>query len=65
MAERLAYSPAEAAESIDVSRPTIYHLMERAEDPLPNFRVGTRRLIPIESFKEWVRRQAEGGQING
>ena len=48
--DRLAYNPSEAGKSIGVSRPTIYDLMNRAEDPLPNFKVGTRRLIPVDGL---------------
>lgn len=59
MPDKLAYNPTEAAQALNVSRPTIYALMNRAEDPLPNFRVGTRRLISVAGLKAWVERQAE------
>lgn len=59
--ERLAYAPGEATEALGVSRPTVYALMDRLDDPLPNFRVGNRRLIPAELLREWIKRQVERG----
>ena len=59
MPDKLAYNPTEAAQALNVSRPTIYALMNRAEDPLPNFRVGTRRLISVAGLKAWVERQTD------
>lgn len=61
MTEKLAISPSEAALALDVSRPTIYELMNRAESPIPNFRIGTRRLIPVEGLRAWVAAQAAAG----
>ena len=62
--ERLAYSPAEAAEALGISRPTLYNtLLNRPGFPV--FRVGGRVLISTEGLREWVRRQAEGGEENG
>lgn len=58
--ELLAYSTNQAAQVLDVSRPTLYKLMQ---DPaFPKFKVGSRTLIPAEPLREWVRAQCEGGQ---
>lgn len=56
MPERLAYSPAEAAEVLGVSRPTVYQLMHRED--FPSFKVGARTLISADGLREWVRQQA-------
>ncbi len=53
--ERLAYSPAEAAVVLGLSRPMVYQLMRRAD--FPSFKVGARTLIPAEGLREWVQRQ--------
>lgn len=55
--EKLAYSSAEAAQVLGVSRPTVYQLMKR--DDFPAFKVGSRTLISAEGLREWVRTQAE------
>lgn len=60
VAERLAYSPAEAAEALGLSRPTLYTLLHRAD--FPSFKVGSRTLISAEGLRAWVRRQVEGGE---
>ena len=58
MPERMALSPQEAAEVLGVSRPKVYELMHRAD--FPSFAVGSRRLIPTEGLREWVRNQTKG-----
>lgn len=48
--ELLAYSTNQAAQVLDVSRPTLYKLMQ---DPaFPKFKVGSRTLIPAEPLRE-------------
>lgn len=59
MAEKFALSPTEAAQALDISRPTVYNLMNREIDRLPNFKVGSRRLIPVDGLRAWVKRQAD------
>ncbi len=59
MPDKLAYNPTEAAHALNVSRPTIYQLMNREIDRLPNFKVGSRRLIPVDGLRAWVKRQAD------
>lgn len=57
--EPLAYSTNEGARVLNISRPTLYKLMQ---DPtFPKFKIGARTLIPAEPLKEWVRAQAEKG----
>lgn len=60
MQERLTYSPAEAAQVLGVSRPTVYTLLRRAD--FPAFKVGNRTLISAEGLQAWVAAQAEGGE---
>jgi excisionase family DNA binding protein len=43
--ERIAYSPAEAAEALGVTRQHVYHLIERGE--LRRFHVGRCARIPV------------------
>ncbi len=56
--QRLALTPAEAAEAIDVSLPTLYQLTKREHDPLPSFRIGRKILIPVLSLQRWLEAQA-------
>lgn len=56
--EPLAISAAEAARILDISRPTVYTLMQRED--FPSFKVGNRTLISVEGLRAWVRKQAEG-----
>ena len=50
MPERLAYSIAEAAEAIGISRDTVYRLIQRGE--VHSVLVGKRRLVPRASLLE-------------
>ncbi len=54
--EKLALSPAEAAEVIGVSMPTMYDLCHRAD--FPSFRLGRKILIPVDPLREWANRRA-------
>lgn len=60
MMDKLAYSSAEAAEVLGLSRPTIYQLMRRTD--FPSFKVGNRTLISAEGLRAWVQTQAERGE---
>ena len=53
--ERLALSPAEAAESLGISE----RLMREILSELPHTKIRSRVLIPIESLKQWLRDQIE------
>lgn len=61
MTDRLTYSPAEAAQVLGVSRPTVYTLIKRND--FPCFKVGSRTLVSADGLREWVRQQAETGCI--
>ena len=54
--DKLAYSPAETAEVLGVSRPTVYTLLKRSD--FPAFKVGSRTLVSAEGLREWVQAQA-------
>ena len=55
--DKLAYSTAEAAEVLGVSRPVIYTLIKRAD--FPAFKLGARTLVSVEGLWEWVKSQAQ------
>ncbi|MCI8844682.1 MAG: helix-turn-helix domain-containing protein [Oscillospiraceae bacterium] len=55
MADKLAYSMAEAAEVLGVSRPTVYTLAKRTD--FPSFKVGNRTLVSAQGLREWVAAQ--------
>ncbi len=57
--DKLAYTAAEAAEVLGVSRPLVYNLMHT--EGFPVLRIGTAQRISVEGLAEWVRRQAGGG----
>lgn len=58
--EKMALSITEAAKLLGVSRPTMYTLVNRAD--FPSFRVGSRRLIPVDGLRDWMAKQASGGE---
>lgn len=60
MVDKLAYSTAETAEMLGVSRPVVYTLMKR--DDFPVFKVGTRTLVSAEGLRAWVQAQVERGE---
>jgi len=63
--EKLTVSVAEAASMLGISRNSMYDLTERSGFPV--IRVGTRKVIPIAEFKQWIGRQANGNDegVNG
>lgn len=54
-AEKLAYSAAEAAQVLSVSKPTVYQLCKRAD--FPAFYIGNRLLISKAGLASWIERQ--------
>lgn len=63
MMDKLAYSPAETAEALGVSRPTVYTLLKRQD--FPSFKLETRTLVSVEGLRAWVQAQAERGEAVG
>lgn len=55
--EPLAVNTTEAARLLDVSRPTLYQLLNRPD--FPSFRVGKRVLVSVAGLQEWVNQQAK------
>ncbi len=56
----LAYNTTEASRVLNISRPTLYKLLQ---DPgFPKFKIGTRTLIPADALRAWVQAQVEGWQ---
>ena len=54
--EPLAYSTTQGAQVLNISRPTLYKLMQ--EDPsFPRFKLGARTLIPVSALERWVEAQ--------
>lgn len=51
----LTYTLEQAAEAIQVSRPTMQNLVHRAD--FPSFRVGRRWIIPADGLKRWLEEQ--------
>ena len=55
--KELAYTLEQAAEAIQVSRPTMANLVHRAD--FPSFQVGRRWIIPADGLKRWLDKQVE------
>ena len=53
---KLSYTLTQAAEAINVSRPTMQKIVNRSD--FPAFQTCNRWFIPIEPFKEWLNNQA-------
>lgn len=57
--EKLTVSVEEMANMLGISRPVAYELTHR--EGFPVVRVSERRvIIPLESLKRWLEREAEG-----
>lgn len=54
--EKLTLSCKEAAAALGVSLPTFYELANRAD--FPRIRAGRRVLIPVDSLREWLAKEA-------
>ena len=59
--EKIALDVSEMAELLGISRPTAYHILNRA-DFTADFFIGTRRKISREGLEAWVRKQTEVGR---
>ena len=61
--ERSTMSVQELSSRVGIRRPRAY---ERVKQPgFPGLRIGTRILIPVDSFNAWLNRKAEGGEKDG
>lgn len=58
-ANRLALSPAEAAELLGITKPTLYKFLR--DGRLPSLKMGTRRLIRRESLDAFLANLERGG----
>lgn len=50
--EKTTMSVQELSSQMDISLPKVYELVKTPEFPSP--RIGTRILIPIDAFREWL-----------
>jgi len=57
--DRLLLRPAEAAETIGVSRAKMYELL--ANGSIPKVVVGASVRIPVDGLKEWIQNRMIGG----
>lgn len=58
---KLTMTIAEAAEQLNISTALMYDLTEREDFPV--IPLGDRRkVIPVEQFMEWMRKQTRGGE---
>lgn len=60
--EKLAYSIAETAAVLGLSRPSVYNLIH-AKDGIPVFKVGTRTLVSAAGLERWIEEQSERGGV--
>ena len=61
--QKLTYTVVEAAAALGVSKTVMYQLIRT--DGFPVIMLGSKRLIPIESFKRWMEdRAAIGWHLN-
>ncbi len=54
--DRIAYSVAEAAEALGVSRPTMYNLA--ASEDFPSYKIGGKVYIDAQGLRDWSARNA-------
>lgn len=54
--DQIAYTVSDAAQAVNVSRPTIYRWMHL--DGFPVARIGGCTRIPAEAFKRWIDEKA-------
>jgi hypothetical protein len=62
LAERLAWSPAEAAQALGISENHLRTLLPE----LPHVYLGRRVVIPVEPLREWLseRARSEAGRVD-
>ena len=60
--KRSTMSVQELSSQMGISLPKAYELVKQPGFPV--LRIGTRILIPVDSFNAWLNRKAEGGEKN-
>jgi len=55
--EKLTYTATEAAQAANVSMPTMFSLLKRAD--FPSLRIGKKWLVPRADFEKWLSDQAK------
>ena len=55
--EKIGLSVQETAETLGVSRPTVYRLLDRSDFPV--VRIGRRVLIPRQGLMDWIAKEAK------
>lgn len=58
MSEKIVFNVSETATKMNISRPTVYAMMNRKEHPLPSIRIGKRRVIPVQMLLDWIEEEA-------
>lgn len=58
--QKMNYTRSDACQALNVSMVTLDAFLHRANDPLPSFRAGSRKiLIPVKSLEAWVERETQ------
>ena len=60
MSTKLSYSLETAAEALNISKPTMLEIVNRAD--FPAFRIGRRWIIPIDGMQRWLEEQTRQAQ---
>jgi excisionase family DNA binding protein len=60
--DRLAVSPAEAANLAGIGRTKLYEAMNAGV--LPSFKIGTRRLVRIAEIEAWLQRLEDAARLH-
>ena len=55
--DRMALKPKEAAALLGIGRSTLYALL--AAGVIPSIRIGRAVRVPVDQFRDWLRRQSE------
>ena len=58
MTEKSVMNVQELARQMGISLPKAYELVK--EPGFPTIRIGTRILIPVEGFRDWLRQKSNG-----
>lgn len=57
MTEKMLIDLSEVARLLGVSRPTVYSLLHRENDPLPYFKLGRLTKVKLADLNQWLDRQ--------